>query len=135
MSTLNLAFRTLLKMRSTALVVVFTLATGIAANLIVFAAVNAALIRPLPFSDPDRLVALDDSINGKPAGVSWGEIEDLEGGHRPLRRHCCLWRADLGTQRPHQQQHPDVILSGMVTSGFFPSPPTPPRARHHFYVR
>jgi len=69
-TTLKLAFLTLLKMRSTTLVVVLTLALGIAANLVVFALVNAALLRPLPFSDPDRLVALDGSVNGKSVGVS-----------------------------------------------------------------
>jgi len=117
-STLNLAFRTLLKMRSTALVVVLTLATGIAANLIVFAMVNAALIRPLPFTDPDRLVALDDSINGKPVGVSWGEIEELE--HAPaLFEGAAAYAGRTWALTDHTGNGLDVILSGMVTPDFF----------------
>ncbi len=118
MSPLNLAFRTLLKMRSTALVVVLTLAAGIAANLIVFAAVNAVLIRPLPFSDPDRLVALETSINGKPSGVSWAEVDDIA-------RAPALFEGTAGYMKrtwaltDHTGNGLDVILSGMVTPGFF----------------
>lgn len=118
MSTLHLAFRTLLKMRSTALVVVLTLATGIAANLIVFAAVNAALIRPLPFSDPDRLVALETNINGKPGGVSWAEVEDLERAPA-LFEGAAAYTKRTWALTDHTGNGLDVIISGMITPGFF----------------
>ena len=45
-------------MRSVAAVVVASLALGIAATTTMFSAAYAALLRPLPFADPDRLVLL-----------------------------------------------------------------------------
>jgi putative ABC transport system permease protein len=54
-SDLRFAIRSLLKHRAFSAFIVATLALGIGANTAIFSVVNAALLRPLPFPDPDNL--------------------------------------------------------------------------------
>src|SRR6185295_14161141 len=55
-SDLKYGFRVLRSSPVFALVTVATLALGIGANTAIFSVVDSALIRPLPFTDPDRVV-------------------------------------------------------------------------------
>ncbi len=52
------AIRLLVKQPGFTLVLVLSLAIGIAGNTAVFSTVNALLIKPLPFRDPDRLLRI-----------------------------------------------------------------------------
>jgi len=59
------------------LVAVITLALGIGANAAIFALVDAALLRPLPFRDPDRVVMLwERAPAGGRSGVSPLNLSD-----------------------------------------------------------
>jgi putative ABC transport system permease protein len=59
---LRYALRAMAKARGFATVATLTLAIGIAANVTVFTAVNAALLRSLPYSNPERLVAINETL-------------------------------------------------------------------------
>ncbi len=52
------AFRTLLRSPGFAAAAVLTLGLGIGANTAIFSAVDAALLRPLPFPHPERLIQI-----------------------------------------------------------------------------
>jgi predicted permease len=55
---LRYTFRMLRKNAAVTLVIVFSLAIGIGANSAIFSVVDALLLRPLPYPQPDRLAAI-----------------------------------------------------------------------------
>ena len=59
MANLKSAIRFIRKSPSFSIAVILTLALGIGANSAVFSAIDAILLRPLPFPDGDQLMQLD----------------------------------------------------------------------------
>jgi len=64
-------FRTLLKSPGFSLVAIATLAVGIGGNTAIFSFVDGALLKPLPYADPDRIVqVLEKPPGGGRNGIS-----------------------------------------------------------------
>jgi putative ABC transport system permease protein len=74
---IRFALRMLRKNWSVSAIVVIVLALGIGANTAIFSVVNAALLRPLPYADPDKLVRLsEDSPNVPQMSISYPNFLD-----------------------------------------------------------
>jgi putative ABC transport system permease protein len=71
------AARSLVKNTGFSTIAVVTLALGIGASTVTFTLVNGVLIRPLPFSDPDRLVLLEElRDDGSTLTLSFPNFDD-----------------------------------------------------------
>src|SRR6476659_6496329 len=61
---LRIALRSLAKQKAWTAVAIVTLALGSGANTALFTIVNAALLRPLPYPDSDRIVSISETDKG-----------------------------------------------------------------------
>lgn len=109
--------RALLRDRAFTGVAVALLAVGIAANVTIFAVIDAVLLRPLPFSDPDALVHIGEVTPQDLAfSVSEPNYIDFREGQRTFTEMAAIRQANLdlsGTGDPAR-------LRGLaVTSSFF----------------
>jgi putative ABC transport system permease protein len=81
---IRLTLRSLRRQRASAFAVVITLALGIGAATAIFSVVDAVLLRPLPFAEPDRLVELQRKfarggvINSYPVEPARGIIAESD---------------------------------------------------------
>jgi predicted permease len=115
------AIRQLRRNPTLAAAAILTLALGIGANVAIFSAVNAVMLRPLPFPAPDRLVMLWEDNADKdwhqqdaaPANMlDWqDQVKSFAGvaGYQDFIENATLL---LGGE-------PQVVKSVSVTGGFF----------------
>ena len=91
------AFRTLAKQPAFSLVVVGTIAVGIAANAAIFGVVNSVLFRPLPFPQSEQLVSLWEAssrftgtsgafASRESSSCSYPNFEDWRQGNRVFEK-------------------------------------------------
>ena len=85
-------------------VAALTLALGLGANSAIFALVDATLLHPVPFNEPDRLVMVSESLpRFRSTGVSSRNLDDWEIRNRTFESMAGVF-AYVVQQRSHPQQ-------------------------------
>ena len=118
---LRYAFRVISRTPSFAVAVISVLAIGIGANTAIFSIVNAVLLRPLPFEEPERLVRLftRSAPDGDPFDVSAGKFDSWQRHAQSFEGmalyQCCGFRelALTGTGSAR------TVRATAVSAGFF----------------
>jgi putative ABC transport system permease protein len=116
---LRFALRTVGRRPAFAAAVIGTLAIGIGATTAIFSFVDGVLLKPLPFSEPERLVALEESspAQGKPHFVaSPRNVEDWQRASRTVAE-LGMWR-DWGFQLA-TPEGPRGISGGIASPSLF----------------
>jgi predicted permease len=112
---LRYALRTLRRSAGLSAVIIASLAIGIGANSAIFSVVNALLLKPLPYPDPDRLAVLwlrSPGINIPQDWPSPGQYIDVRTGNRSFEEmSISLGRAGTLLTRDEAQR-----VEGLQTS-------------------
>jgi putative ABC transport system permease protein len=114
---IRFGIRSLLKQPAFTSIAILTLALGIGANTAMFSVINAVLLRPLPYTQPDRLVWMNESgdevanrMLSYPNFVDWRERNHVFESVSTYR----TWSMTVtGTDEPQN------INAGMVTADYF----------------
>jgi putative ABC transport system permease protein len=111
---LQFSLRQLRKARVFAVVAVVTLALGIGCNTAIFSVFYSVLLRPLPFSDPDRLVIVSERAANFPMlTASWLNFKDWKAQSKSFEEFGAtrvVTMALTGSGQP--EQIPGQMISG-----------------------
>ena len=111
------AVRALRQQRALSVVISITVVLAIGANSAIFTVVNAVMLRPLPYDDPDRVVMLSMvDRTGADQLLSVPDYEDLR-----ATLHHITGLSLMGTQTANLTgvAEPDRLRAGFVTADFF----------------
>jgi len=115
----KLAFRVIWKQPAFAATVVLTLALGIGASSTIFSLIDTVLVRPLPYPDSERIVALHEaklSDSRSRTRVSPGRLEDW---HRLNKTFESIAGSYLDTMTDTTGQVPERVSGAFVAPRFF----------------
>jgi putative ABC transport system permease protein len=115
---LRYAARALLRSPMFTTAAVLTIALGVGVNTAIFSVVNAVMLQPLPFGDPERLVRIHESNPER----GWPEFSASDPNFLDWRAQATSWDAlaafDSGTVSLATDSGIDVMRNLRVTSDF-----------------
>lgn len=114
---LKYSLRTLRQQRAFTFAAVTALALGIAATTAVFSVVDAILLRPFPYPDPDRIVMfMNASPNGSGPAASPAKFADWRQQTDVVQDAAAM---RTGTQNYTGGDTPEQVTSGQVSEAYF----------------
>src|SRR5436853_5323886 len=121
--------RILLKQPGFTLIAVLTLALGIGANTAIFSIVNAVLLRPLPYQEPERIMLLwgknpQLQLNMTDFPISYGDFLDLRAQSRTFESLAAFYPNSVnltGDANPEHLGAVNVSSNVLQTLGIAPA--------------
>ncbi len=113
------AIRGLARSRGFTFIAVLTLALGIGANTAIFSVVNAVLLRPLSYSQPDQLVSVRARLTGRNRNdvpMSQPEYRDIVTGIPAVRQLAAVWPININLTGLGE---PERIQAAVVSYNYF----------------
>ncbi len=109
------ALRMLIKSPAFTIVAVLTLALGIGANSAIFSVIDAVLLRPLPFRNPDQLAMVWNKVpdrGDKGVPVSYPDAADLRERNKSFSQLAIFTRGETVLEGTDQSQ----LLQGLIAT-------------------
>jgi putative ABC transport system permease protein len=131
MNDLRFALRQLRKSPGFTIIAVLTLALGIGANSAIFSVVNHVLLRPLPYPHPERLVYLNEVINGTDTAIALPDYVDWRKDSKSFE-HLAMSRLESRNLSGIPGREPERISVAYVTANFFNVIGLPPQIGRTF---
>ena len=118
---LRYGFRLLRKYPLFSLSIVVTVALGIGANATIFGVINAVLLEPLPFKEPDRLVRLWETNLKQNQAASPVSVPNFQDWQRQQSTFEDLVALELATFNLTGRGEPQRVAAARITANLVPT--------------
>jgi putative ABC transport system permease protein len=133
MNDIRYSLRQLLKNTGFTFIAILTLALGIGANTAIFSVINAVLLRPLPYPQPDRLVLVRERTNIFDSGsVSLSNYLDWRASQRGFTDLALFRRDDTNLSGATSDVEAERVGLARVTYNFLSVLGVPPQMGRDF---
>jgi len=116
---LRFGLRMLLKHKGFTTIAILTLSLGVGANTAIFSVVNAVLLRPLPFAEPERLVWFGGWVGGdKEQGVTPADFLDYREQCQSFTQIAASVSDGIAMNLSGGDGEPERLKGGYVTANY-----------------
>ena len=130
MNDLKFALRQLRKSPGFALAAILTLGVGIGINVAIYSVVHSVLLSELPYPEPDRLVAISETLGGSTWPTSYPDYLDWRAAQHSFDEIAVSRRDDFNLTGDGE---PERFSGLFVTASYFRVLKVPPKVGRTFF--